>query len=352
MRADSQKNTFPLAVAAALCFFAAALNSYGSSSAYLISDLRCEPGRSCIPVSPGGQAGRYGGITLPVRFDEDRFYVEFEVKNGEKATFYTDTGGGLFIYRASAVRLGLIDASDKGSGSVRIPDIRMGPSRKDGDGPSTEIFVIEKRDGNAFSNSFDGMLGQAWFAGNVWTFDYPARSLTVWPGARPSSDDRSRHEIKLGFKSNAQGERELNFPRITVGVEGEKLDLLFDTGATTTVTSTTAKAIADGRQPTRAASFIANAVFARWRKEHPEWEVLEKAESGSGEPMIRVPKVSVAGFEVGPVWFTRRQDKNFHEYMSRFMDRRIEGAIGGNVLRHFRVTVDYPRAAAAFELER
>ena len=35
--------------------------------------------------------------------------------------------------------------------------------------------------------------------------------------------------------------------------------------------------------------------------------------------------------------------------MSRFMDKTIEGALGGNVLRSFRLTVDYPGAAAYFE---
>jgi hypothetical protein len=35
--------------------------------------------------------------------------------------------------------------------------------------------------------------------------------------------------------------------------------------------------------------------------------------------------------------------------MSQWMDKRIEGALGGNALHHFRVSVDYPRALAVFE---
>jgi hypothetical protein len=35
--------------------------------------------------------------------------------------------------------------------------------------------------------------------------------------------------------------------------------------------------------------------------------------------------------------------------MSRFMDKRIESAIGGNALRSIRITVDYPNAVAVFE---
>lgn len=65
--------------------------------------------------------------------------------------------------------------------------------------------------------------------------------------------------------------------------------------------------------------------------------------------MIEVPKISVAGYPVGSVWFTRRPDKNFHEYMSQWMDKKVEGALGGNALRQFRISIDYQRAVAVFE---
>ena len=65
--------------------------------------------------------------------------------------------------------------------------------------------------------------------------------------------------------------------------------------------------------------------------------------------MIEVPVITVAGLTAGPVWFTVRADKNFHEYMSQWMDRRIEGALGGSALRYYRVTVDYPNRRATFE---
>jgi hypothetical protein len=52
---------------------------------------------------------------------------------------------------------------------------------------------------------------------------------------------------------------------------------------------------------------------------------------------------------VGPVWFTRRPDRNFHEYISSMMDARVEGALGGSALHFFRVTVDYPGRVAVFQ---
>jgi hypothetical protein len=97
-------------------------------------------------------------------------------------------------------------------------------------------------------------------------------------------------------------------------------------------------------------SFITQEVFDRWRSRHPDRRVVEKADGTTGMPMILVPRVQIAGHSVGPAWFTMRHDGNFHQFMSRWMDRRVDGALGGSVLRHFRVTIDYPAAAAAFEL--
>jgi hypothetical protein len=67
---------------------------------------------------------------------------------------------------------------------------------------------------------------------------------------------------------------------------------------------------------------------------------------------IRVPSVDVAGFAIGPVWFTERRDRNFSEMMSSMTDRPVVGALGGNALAHMRMTLDYPRAAAYFECVR
>jgi hypothetical protein len=64
--------------------------------------------------------------------------------------------------------------------------------------------------------------------------------------------------------------------------------------------------------------------------------------------IIEVPEVRVAGWTVGPVWFTERPDASFHQFMAQWMDKPPEGAVGGNVFRHFAVTVDYPAAVAYF----
>ena len=68
--------------------------------------------------------------------------------------------------------------------------------------------------------------------------------------------------------------------------------------------------------------------------------------------MIRVPQVKIAGNVVGPVWFTRRDDHNFHQYMSSMMDRQIDGALGGSALKYLRIIVDYPNEQALVESDK
>jgi hypothetical protein len=76
--------------------------------------------------------------------------------------------------------------------------------------------------------------------------------------------------------------------------------------------------------------------------------VIERG-TEAGADLIEVPEVAIAGQHVGPVWFERRNVGTFEDYMSRWMDQPIVGALGGNALGFFRVTIDYPNAVAFFE---
>jgi hypothetical protein len=134
-------------------------------------------------------------------------------------------------------------------------------------------------------------------------------------------------------------------------VDGESLDLLFDTGATVELTAEAHRQLGEAAPATQATSFITSSVLGHWRARHPDWPVIPGADrSVTGMAMIQVPEVRIADLGVGPVWFTERPDANFHQYMAQWMDRPVEGALGGDALRFFRVTVDYPAAVARFEV--
>ena len=292
---------------------------------------------------------------LQARFDADRVYVEVRARNGATLEMYTDTGGGLLLSAAAATRLGL---------TVRTP---VAPSEKPASGPGARVTDVPAfaRDETAppipsdrpiavvskvaeipgWPDQGDGILGQAWFAGHVWTWNYPAHRLTLRPDRwRPTGAAR---RMPIGFKS-AGGKRELNFPRIVVQVDGRPLSLLLDTGAETLLTPQALAAIHDGEPAFRATSMIAQSVFEGWETAHPDWRVIEDAQMVTRSRMIEVPSVRIAGITVGPVWFTERTDASFHKFMSAMTDARVEGSLGGNALAGLVMTLDYPRAQAWF----
>ncbi|MBF5046449.1 hypothetical protein FGE12_28810 [Aggregicoccus sp. 17bor-14] len=285
---------------------------------------------------------------LPARLVEGTFFARPVTRSGRTLNLYTDTGGGLWLTQAVAQELKLptrteAQGEEKREVLTALPEFRPGqgiPAPLEG-----TFGVMPKQEGSPVPAGWDGMLGQEWFAGRVWTFDYPRGQLLLHAKAPPME---GTHVVPLGFRVGKDGKRETAFARIQVQVDGEPLDLLFDTGAQTRLTADAAKAlkVAAGE---RATSFITKSVAERWRSRHPDWRYVEAAEAGTGAPMIQVPHLSVAGHEVGPVWFTLRPDRAFHEYMAQWMDKPTEGALGGSALHYFRITVDYPGARALFE---
>lgn len=291
-------------------------------------------------------------LALPVKYDEHRFYVQPVTRDGVTLNFFTDTGGGLLVFSDVVERLKLpvtkIKTDEGASDTVKLPAFKPDASIPAPPANDGILYVVPAKERNPMSQDWSGMLGQQWFAGRTWTFDYPKKSLLL----RADGDvpkQTAEHLVALGFQTSGSGKRKTNFPRIQITIDGEPTDLLFDTGASTVLTDEALISLNDKRRAVRATSFITASVFEKWRKKHPEWRVVETAEKGSGQSMVEVPQILVAGYAVGPVWFTRRPDKNFHEYMSQWMDKRIDGALGGNALRFFRITVDYPRAVAVFE---
>lgn len=304
--------------------------------ALLIANVRGAP----QPGSP---------VALPVRYEDHRFIVEPQLKDGTKLKFFTDSGGaGAILYSRTVDRLKL-----PASGPIMFEGNKL----KRADWPAfadkasippcvnlPDLFV---RPAPSFDVKYDGSLGHTWFAGRVWTFDYPGQRL-LWraPGDLPAHD--KLHEIPLGFRTDEKGERDNDFPRIQVTIDGEVLNFLFDTGATTFLTPAAVRALGDKRAADRAGSFINQRTFKKWRAKHPDWRVIEHAESTTGASLIEARSVLVAGWPAEPVWFTTRPDINLDRY-DQMMDKPIVGAFGGSGMYPFRVTVDYVNAVAVFE---
>lgn len=297
----------------------------------------------------GPQDGTENGRALPARFEADRVFLDETTADGRPIVFFTDSGGGRYVTTAAAERLNLAltpipDAPEGGPTHLTVyPELAPGsPTAPLPDGPLPVMSGVALP---GWPSDHDSMLGGAWFADRIWTFDYPGRRLTAEAASWTPSD--GAEILPLGFQVE-DGARTTHFPRIEVRIGGESIALLLDTGATTALTPDALAAVGDDGPSMRATSMISDTVFRRWRAAHPDWRVIEAAQIGTRSAMIEVPVVRIGDISVGPVWFTHRPDRAFHDYMSSMMDAPIEGALGGNALRELVMTIDYPGARAAF----
>jgi len=287
---------------------------------------------------------------LPATLVANRFFVQPVTDTGKALHLFTDTGGGLLFTPPTAEALGIeVKKPEKPgdpAGEIAWPTFGdqawiPAPAQLDGKLP---VLIPPPNQGLDLGG---GMLGAPWFADRCWEFDYPAGTLTLLPNGKLPKVAIG-HQVKLGFQAE-DGKHTTHFPRITVRIDGEPLELLFDTGATSALTPEALATIADGGAATRGSSFITTSTAKRWRERHPDWLVIEKGEQGTKMDLVRAADVEVGGYSTGPVWFAVRPDDNFGKWMSQWMDQPIVGALGGNALRGFRVTVDYLSETATFE---
>ena len=294
-----------------------------------------------------------GGRDLPAKFVANRVFLIVRTISGETVDFYTDSGGGTnLMCRSTAQRLKLAtapfaDEDDELGKNIETTHLAAFarnagiPVNADGD----DRFLVHdcnERDA-IFGNAF---LSSRWFADRMWTWNYAAGTLRL--EGKDFRPPPSAHKIDLAFQIDNVGKRRFNMARMSMRVDGKSIDMLLDTGATTTLTPAALREIADNFPATRATSFIGATIFDAWHAAHPNWRVIEGAEQGTGFAIIEVPDVEIASAHVGPVWFTYRRDASFHQFMAPMMDKQIEGAIGGDAFNHFVMTIDYPNAVAYF----
>jgi hypothetical protein len=300
-----------------------------------------------------------GARRLPAVFDAGRVLLAPTDARGDTTIFVLDSGGGFNAVAAGTVQSRGIRTVLRGT----PPDtMRVAPVGAFGDSlelpvpragrPAHGYLAVTPelaRMRPMYRAPVSGFLGSGWWADRVWSIDYLRHRLWLFSGsvlgrapAQPSA-----HVVPLHFRVGPDGRRTTDFPRIRAEIDGDTLDLLFDTGATTFFSDSAMAIVADGAPQGRAGSFVPSDVFDRWQAHHPEWRVIERGEYGR-RALIEVPSMNIAGYTVGPVWWERRDSAAFHKLMDPLMDRPIQGSLGGAAFRYFAITVDYPAAMACF----
>jgi len=290
------------------------------------------------------------GQPLPADFVKNRIHVTPVTTAGDTLHLNTDTGGGPpILLRPIVEELGWpTDTLSRGGRTrqtVSFPDFEADMSIPTPQGP--DRFLVLPDRGPAQFLEADGQLGNTWFAGKVWTFDYGAERLLHHDSTEGLSFE-PKHTVPLTFRTDSTGQHLHHHARIEATIADSTYSFLFDTGATFLLSDRGQSAL--GGPPKQGGSFVVASVFDRWRDRHPDWRVVKQASGVRGDrPLIQVPEVTIAGHTVGPVWFERQPDQAYQKGGRLQLDQAVKGALGGSLFQYFRVTADYPGERVHFQ---
>lgn len=288
---------------------------------------------------------------LPAEFINNQIYLKPTLTDGTQVTFFTDTGGG-----GNAISEDLYNkykwptisvAGDDGEIKLsQMPVFKKGKSIPAGginNFMKGHLFIVDEKKLNKIGVN-QGFLGGRWHAEKIIEFNYIKQKMHLLDVVTEVSVDEF-DAVKLGFQKDAKGSYSTAFPRININISGKEYPMLFDTGATA-ILSKEAKFIMKSSDSQVGTSYIISTIFEQWKQDNPSWKVIDKACTLSNEAMIEVPQVTIGDRTVGPVWFTRRTDPKLHSYMSKMMDKKIDGVVGGSLFQYLRIVVDYPNEIA------
>ncbi|WP_139203009.1 hypothetical protein [Pseudoxanthomonas sp. GM95] len=293
---------------------------------------------------------------IPTDYEAGHFFARLSAQDGHSLRLVVDTGGpggsGLYVVDPNAAtRAGLkIRRCDVDGEALPVVELRSPLWKGVPDAPGRLCGASALLAKGVGIGADDGNLGAGYLSHFIWTFDYPNQALWLESaGWKPGVGTRS---IPMSFPRNSDGEKASGLPRIQLKIAGESLDFLLDTGATAAPTRAGQKAMTlQTEKGIGVTSYIDKAVLDRWHQEHPDWIVIDDGDEllpvQGDMRVIRVPNVMVAGWSVGPVWFTERPEGTFGpKGMGAHMDAPVVGAAGANLWQHFVMTLDYPHDAA------
>ncbi len=296
----------------------------------------------------------YTAQVLPTKFIENQIFLTPKLKDGRELMIFSDTGGG---WNAIAKELydqyhwpTIIKQSENETITLSaMPEFMEGysiPLAGLNNFMQGYLFIVERKR-LAKLHRVDGFLGGRWHAEKILQFNYPMKQLILHANLEESIS-KKWHKLSLGFQKNNQDNYTTAFPSVEIAVEGKVYAVLLDTGASAHL-SEEAKIKLKTNANVIGTSYIIGSVFDAWRSQHPEWLIIENGDELANSAMIRVPEVKIGSKKIGPVWFTRREDKNFHQFMSTMMDRKVDGAIGGSLFQYLNMVVDYPNEVLFIE---
>ena len=282
-----------------------------------------------------GAAAQSGTVPLILEGNVPMIDLEFTRPDGgtHTARFLVDTGGGAFIISknlAKAIGLKPSGPASRNGGAeyapAAAPEVRIGGMPLDLRGAAVLVELSQDRF-NA-RDAVDGLLPGHVLERYHVIFDYPARTFTL---AAPGSV-RPR-----GIAVPSPLRRENGFPRVNVAIGDRRLGFLLDTGASYTMISSAAVgwSVVEAKPWPRRIGAVGPANMG--------------LPGDSKRLMLRIPEIRLGDFVIREAGAVARPEGTFEKWMSNMMVAPVVGALGGNVLRQFRVEIDYAAGVTYLE---
>lgn len=258
-------------------------------------------------------------VTVPLRFFQRVIFVD-ALLNGRKYAMLLDTGAGITVIDKSAAQslglapganMNLLGAAGEGQASVtRLASLRIGGVElRDLQVAVTDLGLIRVLGGQ----SFGGIIGFNVLARFRMTVDYHRRTLVL---ERPGGALPPGHVVPAQFPGAT--------PLLEMEVEDiGKVPMLLDTGASMTIIPVQAS---QQWQPHRAASLGLT---------------LGVGGAGSVPRAARARTVQLAGETIEDMMLMFVPPSAAGAPVQILSDAGF-GLLGNNLLRHFRLTIDYP----------
>jgi predicted aspartyl protease len=284
---------------------------------------------------------RHSG-TVPMDVRDNRVFIDLRAvrANGSTRTarFWVDTGGGAVILSealAHDLRLTPVRPSmQEGKNTflpVTSPQIEIGGMRLNFDHVAVLVSVgstLTVMPGSGADGILPGRLLKKYEA----VFDYPKRKFTL---ALPGTLKNQGTPVPTPIQ------RDTGFPRIEATVAGQRYGFLLDTGAAYTM--------------------VSHALMDRWLAANPGWPHSEGAVGPANMvgqafdaqvELLRIPAMEIGPFQLRGVGVGSRQPGTFETYLAPLMTGPIVGSLAGNVLRCFRVQIDYAHGVTYLEMDQ
>ncbi|HEY0382753.1 MAG TPA: hypothetical protein VGC72_11175 [Candidatus Elarobacter sp.] len=211
--------------------------------------------------------------------------------------------------------------------------------------PLSADVLLQARAGaleSIFVEPVDGTLSLGRFMTQPLTIDF--RKKTVALGEAPSGGDRVAMTVGAGPRP-APGLVPQASALVPVTVGGERVLMLLDTGADVAI-DTAHRRRFDDASATRSLPLIAKELFDRLHARHPDWTVLlgaaRMAETKAPVTLLRVADFTIGTHRGPPTWFAVRADSETYATLTRMFSMRVDGDLGGEAFRTWRITIDVP----------